>query len=196
MNFRRGIIFGLVFPTTTASGNGVYKQTTRMANQAVFNGTFSGQPGEDPLEYIEDLEIYGEKSQPINERARKKWIHAIKLVVKKKILSPYASLYFLFYLGGGWSCIEGLYPETREAGQSHLRQARPSSFNCRQETCRCRWRLRRSSPAALEPGHTYLQVAWARASFSYRVPCDLVVYTVRLLLTRLVSFDLGLPPTR
>lgn len=43
-----------------------------MANHITFNGIFSGVPGEDPLEYIEDIELHGQRCEPLDDEARKK----------------------------------------------------------------------------------------------------------------------------
>lgn len=81
IGFRRGSILDLISPTTHASTVTQAQtpiQTPRaiMASHVTFNGTFAGLPGEDPLEYIEDVEIYGKKCEPNDEEGRKREMQA------------------------------------------------------------------------------------------------------------------------
>lgn len=78
---RRGSTLDLLSPTTQAStvsrpptvpNTPIQEPRARMTGQIVFNGTFSGLPGEDPLEYVEDIEIFGKKCEPTDEQARRK----------------------------------------------------------------------------------------------------------------------------
>lgn len=72
---RVGSLFSPLTPLTTSPTN-LSPRTPprtihRMASALTLDGTFSGILGEDPLEYIEELEIYGQKCEPGDEQARK-----------------------------------------------------------------------------------------------------------------------------